>query len=471
MSLKSERDLSPNARSLVTRAGQAAVSKNFDYAINLMQGALKEEPLFLEGRRKLRAWEIAKYKGMSSFAKQMLSVKVSAAAMKLTGLGKKEPAEQLALAEEVLELDPYNQKANVVIGDAGTALGFLDFKAFAYETMAEGKPDKATLNTLAHTYMEMKEASKAEATYNRILEIDPRDGDALSGLKNASAAHASKSGGWETAKDYRGALKNKEESEQLEQSAKVVKSADAIEEQIQLHYQKYQEQPTNPLHSKAIAQLYREKNDYAAAIPWFEAAYEAGGKIDSALEKTIGDLKLKKAEQELNQLRTDMAAQTDPDTLGQYQVAIEQKEQELAQARLELAEARVKAQPNEGEFRYDLGAALYNVGQYKRATEELQQSLKQPSVRYQALNLMGQAFMKRGMLDFAIKQLSLAKSELVPMDEIKKAIVYNLGLAYEATKQMDKSLDQWKEIYEFDMSYRDVAKRVEESYGGGEQAA
>jgi len=84
---------------------------------------------------------------------------------------------------------------------------------------------------------------------------------------------------------------------------------------------------------------------------------------------------------------------------------------------------------------------------------------------------MGLSFMKRGMLDFAIKQLSLAKSELLGMDEVKKEIVYNLGLAYEAAKQPDKALEQFKEIYEHDMTYRDVAKRVEDSYGHGEEPA
>jgi tetratricopeptide (TPR) repeat protein len=156
---------------------------------------------------------------------------------------------------------------------------------------------------------------------------------------------------------------------------------------------------------------------------------------------------------------------------AQAQAAVEAKEKDLNEARLFLAEARVRAQPNEGEFRYDLGEALYKVGQYKRAAEELQQSLKQPSVRYQALNMMGLAFMKRGMLDFAVNRLSLAKSELLAMDETKKEITYNLGLVYELAKQPDKALEQWKEIYEIDMGYRDVAARVEASYGDSSEAA
>jgi len=466
MSLKSERELSPSNREMVNRSKSAAQSKNYDYAISLLQNVLKAEPLFLDGRRYLRAVEIEKYNALSSFNRQMINMKSGSAAVKLAGVGKKDPAEQLSLAEEVLAIDPFQSKANALIADAGTALGFPEFKAFAYETLAKGKPtDKAILNTLASTYMELKEATKAEKTYERILEIDPRDGEALSGLKNASAAHASRSGGWETASDYRGALKNKTEAEQLESASRIVKSVEAIDEQIALHFAKHQADPANPAHSKAIGQLFAQKNDHVNAIQFYEHAFAAGNRVDSALEKIIGDLRLKKTEHELQDLKTAHAQQTDPELQAQYLAAIEQKENEINEVRLFQAEARVRAHPNDGEFHYELGEALYKVGQYKRATEELQLGLKQPSVRYQALNLMGLSFMKRGMLDFAVKQLSLAESELVPMDDLKKEIVYNLGLAYEATNQTEKSLDQWKKIYEVDMGYRDVSQRVEASYG------
>jgi tetratricopeptide (TPR) repeat protein len=474
MSLKTERDLSTTQRGIHGRAKAAAQQKNHDYAISLMQALLKEEPLFLDGRRFLRAVELEKYKALSSFQKQMLSMKVGSAAMKLSTAGKKEPSEQLALAEEVLALDPYQNKANMIVGEAGSKLGYAEFRAFAYETLASqikpggkvDKQDKAILNALANTYMELKDYEKAEKTFNRILEIDPRDGDALSGLKNASAAHTSRSGGWEThGNDYRNALKNKQEAVDLEQASKVVKSQQAIEEQIALNYAKYQEQPENPAHSKAIARLFEQKNDFTSAIDWYQASFEAGGKTDPALEKIIGDLKMKKSEQELQQLQEEMAQQTDPEAQKPLAAAIEQKQQEMAQVKLEQAEARVRSHPNDGEYRYALGEALFHTGQYKRAGEEFQLALKQPSVRYLALNFMGQSFHKRGMLDFAVKQFSTAKSELLGMDELKKEIVYNLGLAYEALQQPEKALDQFKEIYEHDMGYRDVAHRVEASYG------
>jgi tetratricopeptide (TPR) repeat protein len=466
MSLKNEGDLSPAGRNQLSRAKAAIQAKNTDYAITLLQSILKEEPLFLDGRKLLRYIEIQKYKAQGSFARQMAGMRLSGGLMKI-GSNKKTPEEQLIQAEEILVQDPFNHKANAQLGDAGMVLGYPEFKCFAYEILRESKPgDKTILTQLAEAYMAAGEPAKAEKIYEQILEVDPKDGDALSGFKNASAAHASKTGGWETSGgDYRKVIKDIDQAKELEQQSKAVKSEEGIEELIAANFEKHQAQPTNPNHSKAIAALFLQKGDLPSSIQWYEHAFEAGGRTDSSLEKVIGDLKLKTTEQELQALREQLAALTIPEEKMHMQGLVDGKERELNEVRLAMAEARVKSQPNEGEFRYDLGEALFKVGQYKRAVEELQHSLKQPAVRYQALNLMGQAFMKRGMHDFAIKQLMTAEGELPVMDALKKEIVYNLGLVYEVTKQPEKALEQWKKIYEVDMGYRDVAARVEASYG------
>jgi tetratricopeptide (TPR) repeat protein len=469
MELITEQKLGKAGREQYIRAKAAVATKNYDYAINLLQAVLKEEPLFLDGRHYLRAIEISKYTGLSKFQQQMVGMKVASAAMKLANAGKKEPAEQLVLSEEVLAFDPFHPKANLLVGDAGVALGFPAFKALTYETLAKGKPnDKVILNKLAEAYMEIRATDKAERTYQRILDIDPRDGDALSGLKNASAAHAQRTGGWETAGGtYRDALKNKGEAESLEQGSKIVKSQEAIDEQIAINFARHEADPENGAISKQIAALYEQKNDFGSAIPWYTHAYEKGNRIDSALEKKIGQLKMSHGEQELKALQDAAATQEDPEVQQQYAAAIEQKKSELDQVRLEQAEARVRSHPNDGQFHFELGEALYRVGQYKRALTELQQGLKQPSVRYQSLNLMGLCFLRQGMLDLAVKRFSDAQSELPGLDDdLKKEITYNLGIALESNQQHPQALTEFKKIYEVDMAYSDVAARVESSYGG-----
>lgn len=477
MSVKTYRELNPTGRSQVDRAKTAAQSKNYDYAVTLLLATLKDEPLYLEGRKLLRAVEIQKYKTTGTLTRQMTSMRTGTLAMKLST--KKTPQEQLIAAEEILQTDPYNPKANAAVGEAGLALGCPEMKCFAYETLAEEKKDAkpgdkaaiAILRTLAEAYMESKEPDKATNTCEKILNLDPRDGDALSLLKNAQAAVSHVK--WEEAQktdDFRKALKDEKESENLESQSKIVKSSDAIEEQIQISYQKWQDDPNNrAAHAKKIGQLYEQRNEFANAIPWFQAAFEAGGSLDSSLEQHIGDLRLQAGDAEIHELKEAMAQQTDPEVQKQYQDTIDAKDAELNKVRLELTDARVKAHPNDGEFRFFFGEALYKDGQYKRATEELQQAINtQPSIRFPALNLLGLAFMRRNMIDFAINKFAEAEHDLPDMkEEIKKEITYNLGLAYEANKQPEKALDQWKKIYVVAMNYRDVAARVEASYGNG----
>jgi tetratricopeptide (TPR) repeat protein len=71
------------------------------------------------------------------------------------------------------------------------------------------------------------------------------------------------------------------------------------------------------------------------------------------------------------------------------------------------------------------------------------------------------------MNDLAAKTLSDAAQELTGMDAVKKDLLYNLGLVYEKMGQTAHSIECLKQIYEVDYAYRDVASRVEASYGQG----
>jgi len=78
--------------------------------------------------------------------------------------------------------------------------------------------------------------------------------------------------------------------------------------------------------------------------------------------------------------------------------------------------------------------------------------------------VVGCCYGELGMLDLAVKQLEEASREILSMDAMKKEVVYNLGLIYERTGELEKSLVCMKQIYEVDYGYRDVARRVESSY-------
>ena len=126
---------------------------------------------------------------------------------------------------------------------------------------------------------------------------------------------------------------------------------------------------------------------------------------------------------------------------------------------------RVERNPTDLVFKYELGEQMALAGHYTEAIPELQKARQNPNVRIKAMNILGQCYVGKGMNDLAVKVFLEASAELANMDATKKEIIYRLGLLYERMEQKDKALDCFKQIYEVDYGYEDVAARVESSYG------
>ena len=50
------------------------------------------------------------------------------------------------------------------------------------------------------------------------------------------------------------------------------------------------------------------------------------------------------------------------------------------------------------------------------------------------------------------------------MNEAKKEIIYELASSYELMGKKDLAFNEYKEIYSSDISYRDVAKKINDYY-------
>ena len=53
------------------------------------------------------------------------------------------------------------------------------------------------------------------------------------------------------------------------------------------------------------------------------------------------------------------------------------------------------------------------------------------------------------------------------MDDTKKAVIYELGLLHEIRGHTTEAMDCFKQIYQIDISYRDVSAKVEKGYQAG----
>src|SRR5215212_5354263 len=216
MPVKSEKELSEQLRSHWLKAVAAIEMRNFGYAISLLQGILRQEPEFLTGRQLLRRAEVTKQK---TAKKALFNVSTAALSiMKAQREVKKDPKRAVELVEKVLEDEPYNRQANLVLKEAAVAAGWPEIAVFALQTLLEEKPrDTKILHELGRLYHDLGESDREVEIYNRITEINSRDAEAMRIAKNAAARGSMKTGGWTQAESYRDLIKDKELAVSLEQ--------------------------------------------------------------------------------------------------------------------------------------------------------------------------------------------------------------------------------------------------------------
>lgn len=456
--------LTPEQQQRLQKAKQASERHNHDYAISLLKQLVAELPEQLELRRLLRANELFKFRSGSCMARKMASLKVAPTGMKAKGALKKDPDEAMKLAEEMLEIDPTNETANETLAEAADAKNLPEIGILAYETLRDAHPDNVDiLKKLGNRYLHNGLPEKAQKTFDAAIKIAPNDGEALKGMKDSSAMYASQSGSWEEGSDYRASLKNVDEATALEQQKRVVKSVEAIDEQLNGLYAQYNENQSNQAVVKQIAELLDRKEDFDNALQWYDYAYQLSSQADPEIEKRMIIIQKRVVDSAIQAKRQEVEV-ADESLRPQLEAELEQLRLQKAEFELQTARERVQKYPNDKSLRYELGKALFEAGNYKEAVPELQQAVNQPNCRHQAFNILGKCYQARNILDLALKQFETAKSEMLTMDHLKKEITYNLGLALEKAGRSEEALAQFKEIYEVDYHFSDVAERVESAY-------
>ena len=469
MPIQTEKDLSPNARALWLKALSAVELRNYGYSISLIQAVLKEFPAFLDARRMLRKAEVTSTKGKKSFLSGL-----STASLKGASVVKKDPVAAMELAEKNLETDPYSPQANNLLKDAAKAAGFPEIAAFALETIIEGNPkDTKVMHELGEHYIAMGEADKAVTIYSKIAEMNPTDLTAVKRSKDASATASMKSGGWSEAQSYRELIKDKDQAVSLEQKGRVVKTVEMIDEQLHELYPQWEADQANSDLTRRIARLWEDRFEQSGdeesldgAIGYYAHTNQLTSGTDPAVARRLSDLQMKKLDVRIDVLEKWFAeggdSHEDADT---YRAELETLRREKTEALLVEARKRVERNPTDLQLRFELGELLLSIGQFNEAIPELQRARQNPNSRLKAMSLLGRCFVQKGMLDMAATQFKSAASEMIAMDIVKKDTLYDLGLVYEKMGKKEEYLQCMKDIMETDYGYKDVAKRVEESYG------
>ncbi|HTH19847.1 MAG TPA: hypothetical protein VL912_07190, partial [Candidatus Udaeobacter sp.] len=301
--------------------------------------------------------------------------------------------------------------------------------------------------------------------YNQLNTIDPLDAQSLRLGKDASARASMKKGGWTEAESYRDLIKDKDEAISLEQQSRIRLTGEALDQQIAETYARHQAEPENVDSARRLGALSEQKDDFESAIRWYQYAADLAKGADTGLLRKISDLKIKCLEREIAAHEEFLSTHAARD-----EVYAEKSRQlrtaKVSRAEILIADAQdhVKRNPTDLQLRFELGTNLFHAGRFREAVPELQRARQNPHARLKAMNVLGCCYGELGMLDLAMKQLEEASREIVSMNEMKKEIVYNLGLVYERVGDQEKALACMKQLYEVDYGYRDVAQRVESSY-------
>jgi predicted Zn-dependent protease len=437
--------------------------QNFDYAIAILTQVLVQEPAFFDCRQVLRVTQFKKAGSGGGFFKKVFS---GASATPLVAKGqlalRSNPLDALNIAEQILNSDPNSSAGHKLVADAALAADFPKTAVLSLEILVKNSPKDRELNEeLAEAYARSGQNAKAESIYADLLRANPGDQKISQALKDLSARSTMTDGGYESLADgtgsYRDILKNKEQAVALEQENRQVKSEDVADRLIRDYETKLEADPKNLKLVRSIAELYAQKKDFDHALGYYEKIVSTDGAADSSLEKTISDLKLKKLDHALSQLDA-----TSPD----YKERAEALRVERDAFFLEECKRRADKYPNDLQIRFELGQLYFKTGKISEAIQELQKAQNNPHRKIQAMSLLGQCFAKRGMNDMAARKLQDALKEKLTFDEEKKDLIYALGSVLEKMGKADEAIEQFKQIYEVDIGYKDVSAKVDAYYAG-----
>ena len=461
MSEKNLNDLPRDLRVLYLKGNEAFQRDNFDYAIDLYNQVLLREPALYECRKALRAAQLRKAGSGGGFMKKMWS---SASSPPLVAKGelalRKDPAEALAVAEQMLNHDPHSSAAHRLVVKAATALEMPRTAVLSLEALHRHSPrDKEIAIQFANALAEVGEAQRGEIILADLYRIRPNDSDVAQALKDISARKTLDEWGYEALADgtgsYRDILKDKDQAVSLEQQNRVEKAEDVTERLINEYETRLKTEPNNLKLVRSLAELCTQKKAFDLALGLYDRLKSSDIGNDASLDGAIAETVGRKFDHQISQL--DSSAADYADKMAQLQA--EKQAYQLAEC-----QKRVERFPTDLQIRFEMGQLYFQAGKIGEAIQEFQKAQSNPHRRIAALNLLAQCFAKRHMYDLSARTLQNALKEKLVFDDEKKDLIYNLGCVLEQMGKKEEAIEQFKVIYEVDIGYKDVAAKVDAYY-------
>ncbi|MEY4828730.1 MAG: hypothetical protein RLZZ562_526 [Planctomycetota bacterium] len=351
--------------------------------------------------------------------------------------------------ERYLALDPLHEGSNLALATSLRKAGHRRSALAVFAAYAQQQPRCLLAARSAGALLyEQGKLHEALAFYEMALKVDPRDQEALKARKDLAAEGALKSTGIETAQSSRELIKDKSLAQKLEQQSRIQLSPEELDRQIAATEEELQQKSGDPALLRRMGKLLEQKKDLRGALECLESAAQKLPDDQDLLDQ-VGDLRLRVQESFVQKAiaRGDSAA-------------AERAERALNEARATEYRRRIDKNPADLGLRFSLGSALCELRDFDAAIAELQQAVKDPRKKAEAMFLLGRAFRGKGLPDLALGQYEKALAAAGQATLAKDAL-YEMGGLCEEQGKRDAALLHYGRILEQDIGYRDVAQRVD----------
>jgi tetratricopeptide (TPR) repeat protein len=435
----------------IQKAEEAARRRNYDFAVELYQQLLELEPDQGDARAGLRRalrLRQEKKKG-GKFLRALSGAGPLAVAKTMRKAGKIDAC--VKSCEQYLATNPLDVDANLFLGQALEAGEYYKSAAAVYEFIAEIAPQNPEgLKSAGAMMYQLGEHHQALTYYERALEADPRDQEALKQRKNLAAETALSARDEAQTTHSRDLIKDKDAARALESNTRIHKTAEEWQEELERLELRYADSPTDPDIMIQMADALEKLKDIEAAHDLIARACDYR-KDALELRARRDVLKLKVLKKQVS--RADATGDTE---------RANRLEGELLEFQLESLRDQVRLRPSDASLRIKLAQQLLKVEEVDGAVGELQKAVDDPRLGREANYYLGAAFQKKGFADLARKNYERAMEGSSGSDERSKEILYNLGAIAEGEGQNDEARSCYARIFEIDIGYRDVAAKMEQ---------
>ena len=450
-------------RELYEKGVAAWERQNWDYAIAILSQVLQKEPAFFDCRRTLRVCQHKKAEANKGFLKRFFgSASNSPLLAKGQILLRNNPLEALQIAEQILNGDPNSTSAHKLLAEAALELDLPKTAVLSLEIARKQAPtDKEIALRLGEALSKAGQVAKAEQVYRELERSYPNDQTIVQALKNVVASRTMVEGGYDALASAKAptAIFLRTRRRRWPSSKNIARSKRKTS-RIELSWRMRPAWPTNPAISNCSGtspnSTFKRETSIAPLSSTIASSKPKAPTIPR-LNRAVSEITARKFDQALTQLSPDSPTYTE----DKAKIEADKLAYRLAEAK-----RRVDRYPNDLQLRFELGQLYFRAGRLSEAILELQRAQTNPHIRIPALKHLGQCFAQRGMNDMAARTFQTALKDKVGFDDEKKELTYQLGSVLEKMGKKDEAIEYFKQIYEVDIGYLDVAAKVDDYYSG-----